>query len=189
MTLHLVRHAAPAIDPEVEPASWPLDPGRTHEVGLLARSGVLPGDGRARWCSSPEPKAISTAGLLTDTLALSGQVEVVGDLREQHRPAGWVDDFAVRNHRSLVCEDVPSASGWESSASTRARVAAAARTLMVDTLGDLVLVGHGTAWTLLISELTSRPVDLAAWERMGLPDHCALEGGKLVVPWGAWQRG
>lgn len=188
MTLHLVRHAAPAIDPEVEPASWPLDPEHTGEVARLARSGFLPDDERARWCSSPEPKAVHTAGLLTDALARSGAVEVVDDLREQHRPAGWVDDFAVRNHRSLVCENVPSASGWESSASTRERVAGAARALIADTAGDLVLVGHGTAWILLVSELTSRPVDLAAWERMGLPDHCALEGGKVVVPWGAWQR-
>ena len=39
----------------------------------------------------------------------------------------------------------------------------------------LALVGHGTAWTLLIAELTAGEPDLAAWERMTMPDIAVLD--------------
>jgi broad specificity phosphatase PhoE len=35
---------------------------------------------------------------------------------------------------------------------------------------DVVLVGHGTAWTVLVAELTGRPPDLARWESLAMPD-------------------
>jgi len=36
--------------------------------------------------------------------------------------------------------------------------------------GDVVLVGHGTAWTLLVAELTGEPPDLERWRSLGMPD-------------------
>lgn len=181
MALHLVRHGHPLVDPKVPAQEWPLDPARTEDVLELADAGVLP-EG-ARWCSSDEPKAVQTARLLTG----DADVEQVPALREQYRPAGWVDAYAVRVHRSLVRPDEPAMEGWETAESTRVRVTAAVRTLVAETPGDLVLVGHGTAWTLTVSELTGQPVDLAAWERMTLPDHCCIEGDKLATPWGSWR--
>lgn len=189
MTLHLVRHAMPFIDPQVLPADWQLHPERTEEVRALAASGYLPRSPDTRWCTSPEPKSIATATLLTRCLGIEVGVETVDDLREQHRPAGWIEEFAVRNHRALVSENTPSAPGWETASSTRRRVVAAVRTLLADPAREVVLIGHGTAWLLLVSELTSRPVDLMAWERLGLPDHCALREDRVVVPWGAWRSG
>jgi broad specificity phosphatase PhoE len=181
MALHLVRHGPPRIDPSRPAAAWELDGERCEQVHRLARCGLLPAD--ARWCSSDEPKAVQTARMLApDTV-----VEQVAELREQRRPAGWVEDYAVRIHRSLVRPDEPAAQGWETADSTRARVVQAVRTLVEETPGDLVLVGHGTAWTLAVAELTGAPVDLAAWERLLLPDHCCLEGEKLVRGWGSWQ--
>ena len=35
---------------------------------------------------------------------------------------------------------------------------------------DVVLVGHGTAWTLLVAELTGEPPDLERWRSLGMPD-------------------
>lgn len=35
---------------------------------------------------------------------------------------------------------------------------------------DLVLVGHGTAWTLLLAELTGSAPDLDAWAALRMPD-------------------
>jgi hypothetical protein len=32
------------------------------------------------------------------------------------------------------------------------------------------LVGHGTAWTLLVAALTGEPPDLARWESLAMPD-------------------
>jgi broad specificity phosphatase PhoE len=35
---------------------------------------------------------------------------------------------------------------------------------------DVVLVGHGTAWTLLVADLTGRDPDLTRWASLGMPD-------------------
>lgn len=181
MTLHLVRHGFPLVDPSVPAREWHLDRQRLGDVRALGESGVLPSE--ARWCTSDEPKAIETA----EVLAHGADVETVPELREQYRPAGWVDAYAVRVHRSLVRPDEPAMEGWETADSTRARVAETVRALVKETEGDLVLVGHGTAWTLTVSELTGSPVDLVAWERMMLPDHCSLDESGVVTPWGAWR--
>ncbi|ROP43728.1 histidine phosphatase family protein [Pseudokineococcus lusitanus] len=184
VTLHLVRHGAPLVDPAQAPSSWSLDPSKVDAVHALRDAGVLPPG--ARWVSSAEPKARETAALLTDE-----PVGTDADLREQARPAGWLDDYAVRIHRSLVALEHPSAPGWETGESTRERVVTAALTHLdaagADGHRDLVLVGHGTAWTLLVAALTGRPVDLYAWERLTLPDVCVVAGGELVRRWGAWR--
>lgn len=180
MHIHLVRHGNPLIDLSKQPAEWDLDPEGFADVDRLATSGVLPGN--ARWVSSGEPKALQTARRLTD-----GPIETDARLSEQKRPHGWVKDFAIHIHRTLVTEATSVAEGWEPAAATRARVSKAVQAIAGDTVDrDLVLVGHSTPWLLLVSELTKRPVDLAAWERMLLPDHCMLEESTLRVPWGTW---
>lgn len=183
VTLHLVRHGRPLVDPSRAPATWGLDPEHLDGVRALRASGALPLG--ARWVSSAEPKARETAALLTST-----PVPVDESLGEQARPAGWLDDYAVRIHRSLVVQHAPAADGWETATSTRSRVVAAVRghveTAARDGAVDLVLVGHGTAWTLLVSAVTGRPVDLFAWERLQLPDTCSLAGKDVVRRWGTW---
>lgn len=39
----------------------------------------------------------------------------------------------------------------------------------------MVLVGHGTAWTLLVAELTGSPADLARWDTLAMPDVIVVE--------------
>ena len=56
---------------------------------------------------------------------------------------------------------------------------------------DVVLIGHGTALTLLVADLVGRPPDIDAWQAMLLPDHCRVtvrEDGAAEIgsPWGAW---
>lgn len=180
MRIHLVRHGMPSFDENRSPSLWDLDPAGLDDVDMLASSGVLPDD--ARWISSNEPKAVQTAQRLTGRT-----VEENPRLAEQQRSDGWVKDFAIHIHRALVTEQEPVAEGWEAAAETRTRVANAVGTIIDDTGDrDLVLVGHSTPWLLLVSELTRSPVDLAAWERMMLPDHCMLDGDELAVPWGSW---
>jgi hypothetical protein len=47
-------------------------------------------------------------------------------------------------------------------------------------------VGHGTAWTLLVAELTSREPDVASWRSMTMPDHFALDldSCRVISAWG-----
>lgn len=183
MTVHLVRHGAPLVDAAVPPHDWVLDPAGLHDLDALAASGVLPAG--ARWCASDEPKSVQTAQRLASHLGVEA-VEQVPGLREQRRPRGWVDDYASKVHRSLLRTDEPAAEGWEVADAVRARVVATLRDLVAGTRGDLVLVGSATAWVLAVGELTGRGPDLAAWERLRMPDHCCLDGAVLVSPWGRW---
>ncbi|MBA2456139.1 MAG: histidine phosphatase family protein [Nocardioidaceae bacterium] len=168
-TLWLVRHGQPRIDPQAPPHVWPLGPD-TDEITALRDH--LPSG--AAWYSSPEPKALGTARVLTDQA-----VTVVDDLREAVRPAVWFDDaaqFEALVRRSVLLPHVPVAAGWEPAATTRVRVEAATRELIAaHTDGDVVAVGHGTAWLLLVSVLTHQPPDLDAWAAMTMPDLALLD--------------
>lgn len=179
--LLLVRHGRPAIDPAVAPQRWQLAADAVEEVRSLAPVG----DPDAAWFSSPEPKALATA-----TLLAPGDVEVVADLREAERPASWMDDaeeFRAVVRRSFQHAGAPGLPGWEPLASCRTRVAAAVRGLL-NPSRPTVLVGHGTAWTLLVAELTGQAADIDAWAAMPMPAVAALDvagdgGATLLRTW------
>ena len=185
MLLHLVRHGAPAVDPARAPSTWGLAVEADGDIRALAASGVLPSGGR--WFSSPEPKALQTARRLQD------EVTVLEDLAEARREAGWLpkEEFAAAVMAAFLEPDRPGATGWEPLASTRERVVTAAllaRDSAAEVGRDVVLVGHGTAWTLLVAHLTGEAPDLEAWGRLTMPDHWAfdLSTGSVVSDWGAW---
>ena len=168
MTLHLVRHGRPVIREGVPPHEWELDPAGYDDVWALRESGRLPAV--AAWFSSPEPKALGTAQLLTDT-----EIGVVDELREHQRGVTpWYQD--LQEWRSMVwgvfsAPDRPAHPGWEPLGQTAARLIPAVRRIVAaHDEEDVVLVGHGTAWTLLVAELTGAPPDLARWETLAMPD-------------------
>lgn len=164
MTLHLVRHGRPAITPGVPAAEWDLDADAYDDVWALRASGRLPA--RAAWFTSPEPKAVQTAQLLTDA-----QVGVLPDLREHERTGEWIEDFPAAVRRAFARPDVPAVAGWEPLTTCRERVVPAVRRVL-DVHGgdDVVLVGHGTAWTLVVADLTGQPPDLDRWQSLAMPD-------------------
>jgi broad specificity phosphatase PhoE len=179
LNLFLVRHGRPLVD-RVRPAhTWPLDPAYADDVRALRSR--LPSS--AAWYSSPEPKAVGTALLLTDE-----PVEVVDDLREHERhTSDWVDDFPSVVRRAFADPATPAYVGWEPLATTRHRVVAAvAGILEVHSVEDVVLVGHGTAWTLLRAALLDEPPDFDWWARLALPDLSHYEvgvgRGDMLVP-------
>ena len=171
--LYLVRHGRPEVD-RLRPAhTWGLDPAGLAEVDALRESGRLPAE--ARWFSSPEPKAVDTARRLTDR-----PVTVVPDLREHERHTTyWHEDpkeFRATVRRAFDEPDRPAFDGWEPLATTRDRVVSAVRRILADRPSDeIVLAGHGTAWTALVAELTGQPPDLEAWERLRMPDLWVVE--------------
>jgi len=180
-----VRHGRPRIDPDQPPATLPLDPEGVPDIERLRSSERLPD--RARWFSSPEPKALGTARCLTDT-----DVTVVEDLREHERAVTpWFEDraeFAALVARAFAEPDRSCSPGWEPLAATRERVLHAVRRILAEVPDDpVVLVGHGTAWTMLVSELTAEPPDLDAWAALAMPDLWVLRfrGGWSRV--GHWE--
>jgi broad specificity phosphatase PhoE len=156
--LFLVRHGRSLTVPGVPAAEWELDPAGFDDVWALRTSGRLPE--RAAWFCSPEPKAVQTAQLLTE-----GDVGVVPDLREHERSGEWLDDFTGAVRRAFARPDEPAVAGWEPLQACRDRVV-----LDVNAGEDVVLVGHGTAWTLVVAELTGSAPDLVRWESLAMPD-------------------
>jgi broad specificity phosphatase PhoE len=167
--LHLVRHGLPRIVRGTPAAEWELDPAGFDDVWALRSSGRLPES--AAWCCSPEPKAVQTAQLLTD-----GDVGVVPDLREHERTGEWVEDFPAVVRRAFERPDEPALPGWEPLAACRDRVVPAVRRLL-EAHGDqdVVLVGHGTAWTLVAADLQGGGPDLDRWQSLAMPDVVTLD--------------
>ena len=162
--LHLVRHGRPRIVPGTPAAGWELDPAGFDDVWALRSSGRLPE--RAAWFCSSEPKAVQTAQLLTDA-----EVGVLPDLREHERTGQWVEDFPDVVRRAFARPLEPALPGWETIAACRDRVVPAVRRVLDVHAGqDVVLVGHGTAWTLVAADLTGGDPDLDRWESLAMPD-------------------
>lgn len=162
MTLFLVRHGRPLVDPATPAASWGLDPSGYDDVWALRDR--LPAG--ASWYSSPEPKATESAQLLTDW-----PVGIIDDLHELERGVGWFADFGAVVRRGFERPHEPAAAGWESCTDCRTRVTAAVRPVLAVHAGeDVVLVGHGTAWTLLAAELTGMAPDVERWVALRFPD-------------------
>jgi len=170
LSLFLVRHGRPLIDRSRPADQWLLDPAYADDVRALRPR--LPD--HAAWYASPEPKAIGTAQLLTDD-----PVEVVADLREhERRTADWMPDFEGVVRRAFEHPDMSAYDGWEPLEDTRRRVVLAVEGILdVNPTRDVVLVGHGTAWTLLRAAIDGEPPDLDAWARLALPD--VLECGPV----------
>ena len=172
MTLFLVRHGRPVVDPAVPAARWELDPAGYDEVWALRESGRLPS--RGLWFSSPEPKALATAELLHD-----GEVGVVDALGEHRRESTeWLDaaafDEAVR--RAFAVPEASAVPGWEPLAACTTRVVGAVEAILAQAAGeDVVLVGHGTAWTTLAAALTGDEPDLERWRALAMPDLIVVE--------------
>jgi broad specificity phosphatase PhoE len=166
VTLHLVRHGRPVVDPTVPAHEWTLDPASYDDVWALRER--LPA--RAAWYSAPEPRATETVQLLTDAA-----VGVVDGLRGHRRP-GWVEDFQDAVAQAFAHPDQPVRTGWEPLADCRARVVAAVEPMLVAHAGEqVVLVGHGTCWTVLVAALTGAPPDLERRTAPTLPDVIRLD--------------
>lgn len=163
--VYLVRHGRPLVDGDIPAAGWDLDPSAHAHVVSLRESGRIPTD--AVWFTSPEPKARQTAALLTD-----GPVEVVDGLAEQLRlHPGLIDDVEAVRRRAFAHPERSVHPGWEPLDATRLRVRRAVRELLdAHPTEDLVLVGHGTAFALIASELTGRPPDPSLPDALDMPD-------------------
>jgi len=186
VTLHLVRHGAPAVDAAKLPGDWDLATSPSADVLMLRASGILPPSPSTLWASSAERKALQTAQLLT-----SSDILIVENLHETRRT--WQPDpNAFQNMIKIGFSNpfVSAAPGWEPFASATQRLRRATiRIVERAHSGDVVLVGHGTSWTLLASALTATTPTFDMWQDMTQPDHCAIDiqSQAIISPWGAWR--
>lgn len=185
MALHLVRHGPPLIQPGRAASTWQLDASSCGAEMQRLRCVLGQRAAAAVWLSSDEPKALATAHLLTPNTVTTWPA-----LREAHRSDWFATHEAFRAAVLDAFDDPtrPGRPGWESLDGTRQRISTAVAEL-VDHGGDeLVLVGHGTAWTLLIAEITGRRPDLTAWTKLRTPDLCTVQLDTRTVShaWGDW---
>lgn len=140
MTLYLVRHALPDVDPATDPASWQLGPGGRAAARRLADM-MPPG---ALLVASDEPKA-------WQTLNPDGERDVLRDSRlaEVRRTEEFNDGFRCLR-RSYVCG--AAIAGWEPQAEVARRFAAAVGAAEQRAGGrDVVLASHGMAITVWLA--------------------------------------
>ena len=183
--LHLVRHGRPLVDPTTSAGEWPLDPRSLADVDAL-RAALPPSATEAAWYSSDERKALATARDLTDA-----PVQPLPGLREAARHSFIRDqtEFTAAVSRGLRHPAAAAVPGREPLERTRQRVADTAAQVMGESDGDVVLVGHGTASTLLVHHLLDEPLP----ERlppMRTPDLLVLDVSTRTVVrrWGDWRR-
>lgn len=167
-----MRHGRSAPDPTTPPETWGLDPGGLAEIDELAASERLPTAGA--WYTSPEPKASQTARRLTRQ-----ELVVVPELAEHRRGVRWFADpseFRAAVRRAFDEPRQRAVPEWEPLTALRERLLPAVSGIlrMHPHDDDVVLVGHGTAWTLLVAELTGGEPDLDAWAALRMPDVWAL---------------
>jgi broad specificity phosphatase PhoE len=159
MSLYLVRHAMPAVDPATDPATWEL--GADGRTGARLLDAALPAV--AVRVASDEPKA-------WQTLAPDRERGVIRDSRlgEVRRTEAFSDDFRSVRRQYVGGARIDS---WEPREHVVARFAAAvaeARQLAGDR--DLVIATHGMAMTLWLASELGLPDPVQFWDDLRFPD-------------------
>lgn len=161
-TVTLLRHAAPQVLPQVEPARWSLSPDGRQAASLLR--GQLPG--RTVLASSPEAKAIETLSLaaVSDPRHLHvddnfGEVQRIEPFDENHRSRrlAWVRGELDDRH-----------TGWETPPQAAERFQAGLDAIE----GDVVVATHGmvmTAWLVACGIVEPGAAAGAYWASLTFP--------------------
>jgi broad specificity phosphatase PhoE len=172
--LVLVKHAPPAVTPDVASPRWVLSAEGQTRCSWLA--GELAGLGVIQIYASLEPKALETAALAAVRLGL--EVRPRRDLHENDRTGlrfGPMDELKARIRRFF---DEPSAlvMGTETAEAAGRRFEAAVRALLAES-GDAVaaVVTHGTVLTTLVAR--HNPIQpFAFWDSLTVPSVVVLDG-------------
>jgi broad specificity phosphatase PhoE len=164
VTLFLVRHAMPEVNPGSDPATWPLgSAGLAAARALIARQPAA-----ALLVASNEPKS-------WQTLDPDGERMVVRDHRlgEVRRRDEFSDDFR-RARREYVSGK--SVTGWEPQVDVASRFAAAVgEATRKAGHRDLVLASHGMAMTVWLTHAIALPDPGGFWACLLFPDIFAVD--------------
>ena len=91
----------------------------------------------------------------------------------------WIEDFDATVVRAFEAPEVDAVPGWEPLRACAERIGAAYERLRGEhPTAPLVLVGHATAWTLLVAHLRRLPLDgslVDRWRAWRMPDVVVLD--------------
>ncbi|MDP9236451.1 MAG: phosphoglycerate mutase family protein [Chloroflexota bacterium] len=183
--VYLVKHASPAVQPNVAAHQWELHAGGIEEakqLGLVARDWGL-----ASVYSSTEAKARATALLVADATSL--QARVVEGFEEIR-----IDWIANSDNYSEYIREVLEHPGASFRATERAIDAATrfAGAMSIVEKGALpaALVTHGRVLTAYLTQLVGLEDPFAFWRAIPMPGWAALDldGPKLISGFHALPR-
>ncbi len=170
--LILVKHAMPALEPDVPSRDWQLsDAGRARCIPLAEHLAAYTPTVIA---ASAESKATETGRIVAARLA--APIEIVADLHENDRTGlGWLDfeDLEATIAR-FFAEPDRRIMGNETADEADARFAAAVTDVCTrHPHGNIVIVGHGTVITLFVTRRAGLE-PFPFWKRLGLPSLVVL---------------
>jgi broad specificity phosphatase PhoE len=154
-----ITHPDVAIDPTIPVADWPLNARGRSRMQAVAASPWA--SGVRHIFSSSERKARDAAQLLADGLGLHGY-SVVDGLGENDRSAtGYLasQEFEATVD-AFFAQPQTSVRGWEPAADAQARIVRAVEQVISQASddGDVAIIGHGAAGTLLYCHLAGLPI-------------------------------
>ena len=156
VTLTLVKHAQPVLDPRLPPREWRLGVEGIEQSGRLAER-LKPGLPFRLVCSV-EPKAVETARIVAAELGIPHRV--VDGLEEIDRRATPIVslDEHERINAALFADRSAAIVGVESADAALARFSAAIdRAINAgDPRQPLVVIAHGTVISLFVEQRTGR---------------------------------
>ncbi|WP_421930935.1 histidine phosphatase family protein [Phenylobacterium sp.] len=173
--LILVRHAAPAQDPNVPPPQWSLSEAGRDAARALA--GKLTHLRPAAVVSSPEIKALETVAILTEGLGL--EVETDPCFAELHRPKWPFSDTATFEARVAQVLSTPheSIEGAEPAGEAAARFT---QGLLRHAARPLMVGSHGTILAAYLA-LESGRWDADLWKSLRLPEALVLDAENRLI--------
>jgi len=183
--LRYLTHADVVIDPDVPVARWGLSPLGIDRVRAMLGQPWVPAIRRV--ISSGETKAIETATILADHLAV--EVEIRPGTGENDRTAtGYLprDEFDEVAD-TFFAEPDRSVRGWERAEDAQARIVAQLADLVAPEeggRGDVAVVGHGAVGTLWLCHLSDLRID-RRHDQPGQGHYFTVDRttGAVVHPW------
>lgn len=169
--LVLVKHSLPEIVEGVPAAEWHLgEEGLRRAESLAAR---VDRGGAPRIYSSVEPKAVETASVLASAWNLP--LEPRPGLHEHERPEAQLVPKGLFEARVRELFERPAdrVFGAESAREVLRRFTRAVLPILARSADDVVIVAHGTAITLFVSDVAG-VAPFALWRRLELPSAVTL---------------
>ena len=167
-TLHLIRHAAVTIDPEVPSADWQVTPDADAAVRQLVSTHNLPHCERV--FSSPQPKAVATAKVLANEL--DAKVEIREGLEEHHRKnEAFIESEAefLSRLEQFFQHSGTLVFGSETAKASLLRFHRTVAAIMAERGQTEIIVTHGTVMSLFLGKLGGDAFEI--WKTLSTPDY------------------
>jgi broad specificity phosphatase PhoE len=182
--LRYLTHPQVALDPDLPVPDWGLSAEGLARTQALAKANWLAGI--TRIVSSGERKAVQTAEVLANALHL--EVERHDAMHENDRSStGFLPPREFEAVADAFFRDPEqSVRGWERAVDAQERIVREIEAVLSQPVtGDILVVGHGAAGTLLFCHYAKLPIDRAHDQPAGGGHYftLAVEGRRVLHPW------